>query len=350
VAVEPAVDRRLHLAAALQLEAAAEAAADANRKPLSHQGRRMSTQTIGQPEPVRRVTVGKLVRAMRLFSLPASVLPVLVATAAVLAPADWRWDVLVASVAGVALLHLAGNLFNDYFDFASGVDRRTEDDEFRPGRLLVYRELLPRDVLIEALVCLLLGGVATGYLVWQCGPALLGFAAAADLALYAYTGPPFRLKYRALGEVLIFLVFGPLLLVGAAWAQTGGFEMVALVLSIPVGLATTAILVGGNFRDREEDGQAGIRTIGHLAGGRVVRVAYFAAVLGSVLGLALAAAMGFGPWTLALAPLTLVLLARPLAMVWRNERLADIDAQTARWEAVLLALVTVAYLVQGAAA
>jgi len=310
----------------------------------------MIPQTIAQPDPPRRITVAKLLRAMRLFSLPASVLPVFVATAAVVAPAEWRWDVLAASVAGVALLHLAGNLFNDYFDFASGVDRRTEDDEFRPGRLLVLRELLPRDVLIEALVCLLLGGAAAGYLVWRCGPAILGFAAAAGFGLYAYTGPPFNLKYRALGEVVIFLVFGPLLLVGAAWAQTGGFQMAALVLSVPVGLATTAILLGGNFRDLEEDGQAGIRTIGRLAGGRAVRVAYFVAVLGSVLGLAGVAAAGLGPWTLAFAPLTLVLLAKPLACVWRNRRLADLDAQTARWEAVMLVLVTVAYLVQGPAA
>jgi len=141
----------------------------------------MIPQTIAQPDPPRRITVAKLLRAMRLFSLPASVLPVFAATAAVLAPAEWRWDVLAASVAGVALLHLAGNLFNDYFDFASGVDRRTEDDEFRPGRLLVLRELLPRDVLVEALVCLLLGGAAAGYLVWRCGPAILGFAAAAGV-------------------------------------------------------------------------------------------------------------------------------------------------------------------------
>jgi 1,4-dihydroxy-2-naphthoate octaprenyltransferase len=305
----------------------------------------MNTDTIGQPEPVRHITVGKLLRAMRLFSIPASVLPVFAATAAILPVLKWRWDVLAASVLGVALLHLAGNLFNDYFDFASGVDRRTEDDEFRPGRLLVYRELLPRDVLLEALVCLLLGGAATAYLVWRCGPEMLWFAGAAVVAIYVYTGPPFRLKYRALGEVVIFLVFGPFLLVGAAWAQTGRFEMVALVLSIPVGLATTAILVGGNFRDREEDGAAGIRTIGRLAGGRVVRVAYFAAVLGSVLGLAGVAAAGFGPWTLALAPLTLALLGRPLACVWRNRRLPDIDAQTARWEAVMLVLVIVAYLI-----
>ena len=76
-------------------------------------------------------------RALRAFSFPLSVLPVFVATAAVLPPGEWRWDVLIASVAGVVLLHAAGNLLNDYFDFGAGVDRNVEGDEGR-GFLLAH--------------------------------------------------------------------------------------------------------------------------------------------------------------------------------------------------------------------
>ena len=93
------------------------------------------------------VWLGKRLRALRAFSLPVSVLPVLVATAAVRPPAQWDWPILFASMLGVALLHCAGNLLNDYFDFRSGVDRKVEGDEGRPGRLLVRGQLRPKDIL-----------------------------------------------------------------------------------------------------------------------------------------------------------------------------------------------------------
>ncbi len=306
----------------------------------------METPTISGLSRTPRVTAGKLLAAVRAFSLPVSVLPVAIATAAALPPAQWRWDVLVISLLGVALLSSAGNLLNDYFDYRSKVDRRTHGDESRPGRLLVRGELLPGDVLIEALVCLVLAMGCAGYLTWRCGPVPLWFTLAAVAGLYAYTGPPFKLKYRALGEPLIFVVFGPLLMTAAAWVQVGHFVLPALLLSLPIGLATTAILVGNNFRDRQEDREAGIRTIGHFAGGQVARVGYVVLVCASVAGLAALAAAGAAPRALLGAPAAFLLLRRPLSCMWRGRRLADIDARTARFEAVLLLGVLAAYLIQ----
>ena len=284
-------------------------------------------------------------RALRAFSLPVSVLPVLAATAAVRPCTQWRWDVLIASTLAVALLHCAGNLLNDYFDFASGVDRKVAGDEGRPGRLLVRGELEPREVLVEATVCLLLAASVGVHLLWTCGPGLLWFAGAALFALYAYTGPPMKLKYRACGELLIFVIFGPLLMTGAAYAQTGRFEWLVLPLSIPLGLATTAILVGNNIRDREEDGEADIVTLAQVVGPRAARILYVLLVASSTLGLALLATLRLLPIVLVAAPALLLLIGKPLTAVWRGERLSNIDVQTARFEsALLLFLVTVLIL------
>lgn len=284
--------------------------------------------------------------AVRAFSLPVSVLPVLIAVA-VRPLGQWNWNVLIVSVLGVALLHAAGNLLNDYFDFHSGVDRKLEGDEARPGRLLVRGELRPKDVLGQAIVCLLLTIPAGVYLIWLCGPGLLWFALAGILALYAYTGPPLKLKYRALGELLIFLAFGPILMLGAAYAQTGRLEATVLLISIPIGLLTTAILVGNNFRDLEEDQAAGIKTLAHFADGRLVRCLYVVLVTSCVLILAILALVRVAPRLVVLAPVLLVFLWKPLACIWRNERLADIDARTARFETVLLVLILLALVVSG---
>ncbi len=282
---------------------------------------------------------------MRTFSLPVSVLPVVLATAAVRPPADWDWYVLIASVLGVALLHVGGNMLNDYFDFSSGVDRKIDGDEDRPGRLLVRGLLSPAHVLAQTLICLL-GVVPLGlFLLWRCGPGLLWFGFAAAVALYSYTGPPLKLKYRAMGESLIFLTFGPILMLGAAYAQTGRLEMVALWLSIPVGLATTAVLVGNNIRDTQEDNDAGIKTLTHILGGKAMRVLYVVLLAGCVLVLAGLAAAGIIPRAVMAAPILLVLLYRPLTNVWRGIRLPDIDARTARFVAALLVLLIVVFVV-----
>lgn len=286
-------------------------------------------------------------KALRAFSFPVSVLPVPVAVAVARGIRQWNWPVLAASVAGVALLHAAGNLLNDYFDFRSGVDSKKEADEGRPGRLLVRGQLAPRDVFLEAMACLLLAACAAAWLVWQCGPALLWFGAGACVGLYAYTGPPFQLKYRAMGEPLIFLVFGPVLMLGAAYAQTGQFEWRVLMVSIPVGFATTAVLFGNNIRDQQEDRAATIVTLAHLVGPRAARWCYITLVAASALGVAVLAAIGLAPRVLLAAPVLLVTVGKPLACVWCGRRLPDIDARTARFVSLLLVFFLLAFVFEG---
>ncbi len=295
----------------------------------------------------RRITPGKVIASLRLFALPISLISVPMITAAVLPPSRWRWDILIASTVGVALLHLVGNLLNDYFDFKFSVDRHDpSDDGTRPGRLLVRGDLRPSDVLIEALVCAVLAGLIALYLVWKCGWPLVWFGLAGIVGLYAYTGPPFKLKHNALGELTMFVVFGPAICLGAAFAQTGRLEPMALWLSFTPGFATAATLAGNNFRDREEDGRAGIRTLAQFRHGTVVRVAYFVLALGAAWVPCVMAALGMAPKALLGAPLLLVLLARPFRNMWNGTRQPDIDVETVRFEAALLVLMWIVFVVR----
>ena len=286
---------------------------------------------------------GNVLRSLRAFSLPMSVLPVW-ATAVVLMPPDqWSWGLLAAASVAVAALHLAGNLFNDYFDYRCGVDRILDDDD-RPGRLLVDGKLLARDVLIEACLAAMIGiGIGT-VLAWQAGWELLGFGAVGVAALWAYTGPPFHLKYRAMGEVTIFIAFGPALMLGAAWLLAGRFDGHVLAVSIPVGLSATAVLVGGNYRDRLEDAAGGIKTLGTVMHGQLARWGYVLLVAAAVLSLVVMAVAGWAPRWLAISPLTLALLRKPLVAMIKQQRLAAMDVLTARWVTVLMVLIILVYV------
>ena len=291
--------------------------------------------------------VRRRLQALRAFSLSLSTLPVLLACAIARPVRRWDWPIVLAAVAAAALIHLFGNLLNDSFDFRYGVDRRTAEDDGRPGRLLVRGELAPRDVLGLALACLALAAVPAAYLIWRRGLVVAEFGAFAVLAAYAYTGPPFVLKYRALGEAAISVAFGPALMLAAAYALTGELAWSVLPLSAAVGCATTCILVGNNLRDRDEDAHAPgvrVRTLAQFADGRLAKWLYVALpVAATALPAALAAAR-IAPWPLLAAPATLLLLARPFAAVLAVRRLPDIDVRTAAFTTALLLLLLAAYL------
>ena len=300
--------------------------------------------TAAEGHPDTRPTFWKVFVSLRTFSLPVSVLPVFVATCVALPPSRWDWAVLLLSALAAAMLHLGGNLLNDYFDYRSGVDREMHDDTGRPGRLLVTGQLQPRMILVEAVVCLVIAAMIAASLVWHVGAGLLAFGAAALVLLYSYTGPPLQLKYRAMGEIVIFLAFGPLLMAGAAWAQLQRWDSAVLLLSIPVGMATTAVLVGNNYRDREEDAQGRAKTLAHFRNGRIARDLYLILTLGAAFLPAILAVVGIVPLTLLATPLATVAVVGSVRSVYGGKRIPDIDVKTARFAALLMVLIWAGFM------
>ncbi len=277
------------------------------------------------------------IRALRAFSFPLSILPVLVAAAAIRPFPRQHWSLLGVLVLGGVLLHAAGNLLNDYFDYQSGVDRKVDGDEGRPGRLLVKKALTPRDMFLEAISCLLLAFPLAVYLLWLRGPVLLWFGLPALFAVYAYTGPPFRLKHWALGEILVFIFFGPLLMVGAGYALTERIEISVLLLSVPIGIASAAVLLSNNIRDLDEDKTAGVRTLADKIG-RAAYVLYIAAVLLPPLAVTSFAIAGVVPLGAAACVISLLPAGLLLRKFLHADHLPDADARTARYVALFLLL------------
>ena len=122
-----------------------------------------------------------------------------------------------------------------------------------------------------------------------------------------------------------------------------------LLLSLPVGFATTAVLTGNNIRDLEEDDEARIITLVRLGGPKIGRFIYIGFVVSSVLALAIFAFAGIVPRILVAAPPLLILLRKVLRDVWQGRRLVDIDAQTARFESVLLVFLLIAFVISASA-
>jgi 1,4-dihydroxy-2-naphthoate octaprenyltransferase len=204
-------------------------------------------------------------QALRLPFLSASIIPLLLGT--IIAWSEHGvFDVvaMVWALAAVAFIHLGANLSNDYFDYRSGNDLINEGfNEFSGGsRVIADGGLAPGAVGRAAAVLYAAGTLLGLALARQVGsPALAAFILLGTFAGYAYTGTPFRLGYRGMGELVNAAVFGPLVVLIAYYAQVPAFSPVALAASLLPGALLAILLLINEFPDHDADAASRKRTL-----------------------------------------------------------------------------------------
>jgi 1,4-dihydroxy-2-naphthoate phytyltransferase len=156
---------------------------------------------------------------------------------------------------GAAVCLLAWvNLSNDVFDAQTGVDKNKLHS-------LVNLTGKPAQVFWVGNAFLALGLAGILWLSWRQGdPTVLLLVLLACGLGYAYQGPPLRLGYQGLGEILCFLSFGPLAVLAAHYSQSRTWSLPALAASVVVGIATSLILFCSHFHQVEDDRAAGKRS------------------------------------------------------------------------------------------
>jgi 1,4-dihydroxy-2-naphthoate octaprenyltransferase len=203
-------------------------------------------------------------------TLPAALAPVLVGSGTAAALDGFRLvPALLALVVALAL-QVAVNYANDYSDGRRG----TDDDRVGPMRLVGSGAAPPGQVLVAAGLAFGVAAVAGLALAAMSSWWLVAVGAVCIAAAWTYTGGPLPYGYRALGEVFVFVFFGPVAVVGTTYAQTRTVSSLAIVVSVPVGLLIVALLVVNNLRDIEGDALVGKRTLAVLLGARATRLAY----------------------------------------------------------------------------
>lgn len=252
--------------------------------------------------------VARWAMAARPATLTAAAAPVLVGTACAWAVGGFRPGPAVAALAGALLLQVGANFANDLFDFEKGADTA---DRLGPTRV-VQAGLLAPGAVRRALVLVFGLAIAVGvYLTWVAGPAIVVIGALSIAAALAYTGGPYPLGYNGLGDVAVFIFFGPVAVCGTTWVQAGTVPTIAWWAAVPIGAMATAILVVNNVRDIHTDAAAGKRTLA-VRFGRRAAVREYAALLGAayLVPVALVAAGRLALY--ALLPLATVTLAAGL--------------------------------------
>lgn len=268
------------------------------------------------------------VLATRPWSFPASAMPVMVTIAWLWATGhEVNWWLAVWALVNIIFVHAAGNVWSDIADYRSGVDaqdtfgvRQLVDGQFTPAEFRRLSLTLNTIAIAGGLTLVALTG-------WQ----LLAIGAIGILLSFCYP----RLKYMALGDVVIILCYSLLPMTGTSFIVSGAIHWPVLWLAVPVGLITVAILHANNVRDIETDKRAGISTFPMLTGRRFGAALYAVEVLLPFVWMLALMAFSILPWwlltTLAALPVAAGNARTMLAYKQGGKAsYADLDERTAK--------------------
>jgi 1,4-dihydroxy-2-naphthoate octaprenyltransferase len=220
-------------------------------------------------------TTSDWIAGARPRTLPAAVAPVMAGTgvAAYVAEPVW-WKALLALVVSLAL-QVGVNYANDYSDGVRGTDA----DRVGPMRLVGSGAAEPGAVKRAAFVAFGVAALAGLVLAATTAWWLVAVGAVCVVAAWFYTGGDRPYGYLGLGEVMVFVFFGLVAVVGTTFVQTGAIEEPAVYAAVGIGALACAILVANNLRDIPTDEVAGKRTLAVRLGDHRTRGLYLVLVL-----------------------------------------------------------------------
>jgi len=278
--------------------------------------------------------------AARVHTLPAAVVPVLVGSGLAYGQNVFRWDAFLWALLGALAIQVAANFANDASDAKRGADT---PERLGPPRMVAAGAVTSRQMWVATWGAIAVAAGAGIALTIIAGWLILLIGVASIVAMLGYVGGPAPYGYRGLGEVFVFVFFGPVATVGSRYVHDMTAPLAAWLLAIPVGLLVTAILVANNYRDIDTDRDAGKKTLAVVMGREATRVLFASLVLGAFVAIAVFAVAGWIPITSLFCGFLLPLAAVPIRIINSRTdgpaliRVLKITARLHLWVGVVLA-------------
>ncbi|MEM0148060.1 MAG: prenyltransferase [Candidatus Micrarchaeaceae archaeon] len=194
-----------------------------------------------------------------------------VTTGSILALKSFNIEFYLAMLIGVVSLNAIANIYNDIHDFKVGIDKENDAAviERKHPMFKNSETYTPERMLKLSVFILLVISISCGiYIAIFRGIFVLFLGTLGALMAFSYTLGKSRLKLPGYGEIMTFLVYGPLLVCSSFYVNSGYFSLVSLFASIPIGIMIMLILFANNIRDIEADKQAGLVTLANTLGAK----------------------------------------------------------------------------------
>ena len=242
--------------------------------------------------------MNKWILGARIKTLPAAIAPVIVGTS--LADQIKVINALLALIVSLSL-QIAVNYANDFSDGVRG----TDTNRIGPTRLVASNLATASSVKNASFISFFVAIIAGTLLAFNTSVWLIAVGLISILAAWGYTGGKKPYGYLGFGEVVVFIFFGIVATVGSYYVQVEQISSNALLLSIPMGSLSCAILVINNLRDLNQDKLVSKRTMAVKLGDANTRIFYLLLlVLAQVSAAAAASINNYALLTLLWLPLT----------------------------------------------
>ena len=223
-----------------------------------------------------------------------SIMPAVLAVAYVffensITPMDVNWWYGILAVIASPVLQAGGNMMSDYYDYKNNVDR---EETYGSSRMLVNKQFEPKEVYWFSISCMVIGNLIGLFLLFNTSFHLLWIGVAGLIGSYFY----FFMKYRALGDLNIFIIYGQLISLGTYLVMTNALSWKMLLVAAAPGLLIVAVLHANNTRDITHDSVAKIKTAAMLFGIKGSILYYAALLIGSYLLIVLCVVFGIQHW------------------------------------------------------
>ena len=287
----------------------------------------------------------------RLRTLPVSISGVIIAIGIAKWHGTFQWVPALLCLVFALLAQIASNTANEYFDYLKGTDK---PGRVGPRRGVTEGDIKPKTLRNVTFGLLLIAGIVGCCLIPYGGWWLLPVGIVIGLAALAYSTGPYPLSYHGLGELTVFIFFGLVPVNLTYYVMALRFEPLVILFSIAIGLMGVNVLLVNNYRDMEDDLEAGKRTSVVIFGRKPAAFAY---LFNGYLGMAILAAfwvmilVGKGRvlplWTLVIPVLYLVMHT----VTWHKLRhregaaLNPLLGETARNMLIFTILFTIVFII-----
>lgn len=206
--------------------------------------------------------------ATRPWSFSMTAISVTLGNIAGLSAAPFHWGRYILLLSSMIPVHAATNVLNDYFDFRHGVDVKGAPTTLYRRHPLVEGDFTPGFLLGISVFCYAGATLIGLYFIAVSGWIVVVFALLGGVMSLFYTADPIAYKYRGMGEVAVFVMWGPLMFIACHYIQTGMWEQSGrvLLISIPQGLWVALVLLANNLKDIEFDSESQVTTVGTTLG------------------------------------------------------------------------------------
>lgn len=294
------------------------------------------------------MTFSLLLRASRANFLPASIIPFIIgASFAFNQGYKISFPKLLFGILGVASAHLAGNLMNDYYDDRSDADKlNTNSSPFFGGSKVIQNKgMTPKEVLISSIMLFFLA-LLSGIIIFliTLDPVILIMMLIAGILASGYTAPPLSFAYRKIGELVIFLLFGALLVMASFYIFSQKFTASSFVISLPISFLVLGVILCNEIPDYKSDILVGKRNLISLVGQERGYILYILAILFSIIAIIINISMEMLPAYFASSILMFIIGLRAINVLCKKPKVLDNYIKASQLTIVLHGLVGVALI------